>query len=114
MLTTTGRRTQIVRIVPVLLLLLAAVVFAAQNAVVVTINVLAWQLNASLAIVVAIAVAVGAIGGILASVPRLYRMRAHEKRLRARLADLGDHDDSAAPHGVTAAKTATSPSHRQP
>jgi lipopolysaccharide assembly protein A len=103
-----------VRIVPVLLLLLAAVVFAAQNAVVVTINVLAWQLNASLAIVVAIAVAVGAIGGILASVPRWYRMRAHEKQLRARLADLGDHDDGAAPRGASAAKTATSPAHRQP
>jgi lipopolysaccharide assembly protein A len=84
--------THVMRIVLVLLLLLAAVIFAAQNATVVTITVLAWRLDASLAIVVAIALAVGAIGGLLAGVPRLYRMRAHEKRLRAQLADLGGDD----------------------
>ena len=77
------------RIGLVLLLLFVAVIFAAQNAGAVTIKVLAWRFDASLAIVVAIAVAVGAIGGLLAGLPHFWRLRAHEKRLRAQLTDLG-------------------------
>jgi uncharacterized integral membrane protein len=98
------------RIALVLLLLFAAVIFAAQNATTVTITVLAWRLNASLAIVVAIAFAVGAFGGVLASVPRLYRMRIHEKRLRAQLADLGGDDEAVAKRGLAQSSTLAPPS----
>ncbi|HET9394857.1 MAG TPA: LapA family protein, partial [Nitrospiraceae bacterium] len=50
--------------------------------------VLFWKLNASLAIVVALCVTAGALLGALISMPRLYRMRAEQRRLRAQLAEL--------------------------
>jgi uncharacterized integral membrane protein len=80
------------RIVLVLLLMIAAVIFAVQNATMVSVTVLTWRFEASLAVIVVVCLALGAIGGVLISVPRLYRMRAHEKKLRARLADLGEDE----------------------
>lgn len=77
-----------VRTFLILLLVLAAVLFAVQNADVVTVDVLFWKLNASLAIVVALCVTAGALLGALISMPRLYRMRAEQRRLRAQLAEL--------------------------
>jgi putative membrane protein len=77
-----------VRTILILVVPLAAVIFAVQNADVVTIDVLFWKLNASLAIVVALCVTAGTLLGALISVPRIYRMRAEQRRLRAQLADV--------------------------
>ena len=76
------------RTILILVLVLAAVLFAVQNADIVTVDVLFWKLNASLAIVVALCVTAGALLGALISMPRLYRMRAEQRRLRAQLAEL--------------------------
>lgn len=76
------------RIALVLLLLLTAVILAVQNAAVVTVTFVFWRVEASLAVIVALCFAIGAIGGVLAAMPRLYRMRAHERQLRAQLATL--------------------------
>lgn len=80
------------RIVLALLLLFAAVILAVQNATAVTISFWFWRVDAPLAIIVALSFALGAVGGILLSAPRLYRMRSHERQLRAQLADL-DRDE---------------------
>jgi lipopolysaccharide assembly protein A len=84
-----------VRTILILLLVLAAVSFAVQNADVVTVDVLFWKVNASLAIVVALCVTAGALLGGLISVPRLYRMRAEQRRLRAQLAAVDSSATSA-------------------
>jgi lipopolysaccharide assembly protein A len=83
-----------VRTILILVVVLAAVIFAVQNADVVTVDVLFWKLNASLAVVVALCVIAGTLLGALISVPRIYRMRAEQRRLRAQLADA---DSSAMP-----------------
>jgi lipopolysaccharide assembly protein A len=77
-----------VRTILILVLVLAAVIFAVQNADVVTVDVLFWKLDASLAIVVALCVIAGTLLGALISVPRIYRMRAEQRRLRAQLAEV--------------------------
>lgn len=77
--------------------LLLAVILAVQNAGVVTITILAWRAQASLAIVVGVCLTAGVLVGVLISTPRLRRMRADQKRLRTRLAELGvDPDEEAA------------------
>lgn len=73
------------RTIFILVLVLAAVIFAVQNADVVTVDVAFWKLDASLAIVVALCVTAGALLGGLICMPRLYRMRAELRRLRAQL-----------------------------
>ena len=71
-----------------LLLVFAAVIFAVQNANVVTVDVLFWKLDASLAIVVALCITAGMLLGALISVPCIYRMRTEQRRLRAQLAEV--------------------------
>lgn len=75
------------RTIILLTLMLAAVTFAVQNADKVTVDVLFWRLDASLAIVIALCVAAGVLLGVLIAVPRIYRMRADQRRLRAQLAE---------------------------
>jgi uncharacterized integral membrane protein len=94
-----------VRTVLIVVALLAAVIFSVQNADVVTIDLFFWTMRASLAIVTASCLAVGAVIGILVVLPRVYRMRASERRLRAQLADL---DATAAPTRSTASSTGQS------
>jgi uncharacterized integral membrane protein len=84
-----------VKTAAVLVLILAAVGLAAQNATAVTITVLTWRFEASLALVIAMCVAIGFIAGVLLLLPRLYRMRSRERQLRAQLADLGAPADLA-------------------
>ena len=83
-----------------LLLVFAAVIFAVQNADVVTVDVLFWKVDASLAIVVALCVTAGMLLGALISVPRIYRMRTEQRRLRAQLAEV----DSSAMSELSKAK----------
>jgi uncharacterized integral membrane protein len=81
-------------------LALAAVIFAVQNADMVTVDVLFWKLDASLAIVAVLCVIAGTLLGALLSVPRIYRMRAEQRRLRAQLAEV----DSSAMSELSKAK----------
>jgi lipopolysaccharide assembly protein A len=74
------------RTIILLTLMVAAVIFAVQNAGRVAVDVLFWRLDASLAIVVALCIAAGVMVGVLITVPRFYRMRAEQRRLRAQLA----------------------------
>ena len=83
------------RTVLILGLMLLAVIFAVQNADVVSVDFLFWKLDTSLAILAALCITVGVLLGVLLSVPRIYRMRADQRRLRAQLAEL---DPSVASH----------------
>jgi uncharacterized integral membrane protein len=75
-----------------LLVMLVAVIFAAQNATAVTIDLFIWRIDASLAVVIASCFAIGVIAGFLFALPTIYRMRSHKRRLQAQLADLGADD----------------------
>jgi putative membrane protein len=85
-----------VRTIILLTLMLAAVTFAVQNADRVAVDVLFWRLDASLAIVIALCLTAGVLVGVLLCVPRIYRMRADHRRLRAQLAGLDDSGTSQA------------------
>jgi putative membrane protein len=76
------------RFVLILLGMIVAVIFAVQNAMPVNIRLFLWNLNASLAIVVAICFALGAIVAGLMLMPEMFRHRSGERRLQARIADL--------------------------
>jgi uncharacterized integral membrane protein len=76
------------RTVLILGLMLLAVIFAVQNAEVVSVDFLFWNLNASLAVLAALCITAGVLLGVLIVVPRIYRMRADQRRLRAQLAEL--------------------------
>ena len=76
------------RTVLILGLMLLAVIFAVQNADVVTVDFLFWKLNASLAVLAVVCITVGVLLGVLIVVPKIYRMRADQRRLRAQLAEL--------------------------
>ena len=76
------------RTITLLILMVVAVIFAVQNAGRVAVDVLFWRLDASLAVVIALCVATGVLVGVLITVPRMYRMRADQRRLRAQLAGL--------------------------
>jgi len=86
-----------------LLALLAAVAFAVKNAGAVTVDLLAWRIEASLAVVIASCFAAGVAAGSLFGMPKLYRACADRRRLRAQLRDLGADDAPAAKAAVPAA-----------
>jgi lipopolysaccharide assembly protein A len=83
---------KIMRLFFLLLVMLVAVIFAAQNAKPVSIDIFIWRIDASLAVVIASCFAIGVIAGVLFAVPTLYRMRSHKRRLQTQLADLGAED----------------------
>ena len=93
------------RFIVVLLLLVLAVVFAVQNATMVTLTAFFWQLDASLAVIIVLCFAVGAIVATLALLPSLYRHRTEHRRLQSRLATLERTNAS------TTAPTTTTESH---
>ena len=76
------------RLVLVILFMVVAVVLAVQNADVVAINVLWWELRASLAVIIVTGLALGALTALLALAPKLYRQRKSERSLRARIVTL--------------------------
>lgn len=79
------------RLFAVFAIVIAATTFAVQNAPAVTVNLFPWRFDAPLALVITACFAAGALVSLLASVPhlyRLYRMRAHERLLRAQAADM--------------------------
>ena len=72
----------------VLVALVIAVIFAAQNADVVILKVFAWRFEASLAVIIVLCFAVGVLVSLIALLPRVYKGRSHERRLNAKIADL--------------------------
>jgi putative membrane protein len=71
-----------------LAVIVLAVVFAAQNADVVNLSLLAWNLNASLAVIIVLCFALGALAAALALMPGIYRSRAEQRKTNRRLAEL--------------------------
>lgn len=92
-----------------LVVVVLAVVFAAQNADVVNLSLFAWNLNASLAVIIVLCFAVGALAAALALMPGIYRSRAEQRKTNRRLAELeyssqnGVHSSS---HPIAAATPA--------
>jgi uncharacterized integral membrane protein len=88
------------RLALILTIVLLAVVLAVQNAEVVTLSAFAWRLEASLAVIIVLCIAVGAIIAALALAPQIFRRRAEEHRLRRQIAELDPptaaRDDAAA------------------
>lgn len=80
------------RIAALIILLLLAVAFAAQNTDAVHVSLLFWEPQASLAIVMALCVALGFLIGLLAVVPSFLKGRRHARGLERRLATLDTVD----------------------
>lgn len=68
--------------------ILAGVVLAVQNASAVAVQFFFWRGQTSLALTVTLCFAIGALLSLLLSMPRIYRMRAHERSLRDRVSQL--------------------------
>lgn len=71
-----------------LLIALLAVVFALQNATMVTITFLAWQFQGSLAFLLLLTLAVGFLIGWLTAMPSVIRHRLEKSGLRKQIATL--------------------------
>jgi uncharacterized integral membrane protein len=78
-----------------LLIAIIAVIFAVQNTTTITVNFLFWTFQSSLALVLLIALSVGALISILASTPSLLRdkwtIRSHRKKVVELESVLDDH-----------------------
>jgi uncharacterized integral membrane protein len=76
------------RIAALIAVLLLAVVFAVQNTDAVNVSLLLWKPQASLALVMALCLALGFLTGLLAVVPSFLKGRRHARNLQRRLAEL--------------------------
>jgi putative membrane protein len=74
------------RIAALIVVLLLAVAFAVQNTAAVNVSLLLWKLQASLAIVMALCLALGFLIGLLAVVPSYLKGRRHARNLERQLA----------------------------
>jgi len=79
-----------------LIISIVAVVFALQNLTPITVNLLAWQFQGSLALVLLIALAVGVLTSVLVSMPAVIRRNrstsTHAKRILELENQLADRD----------------------
>ena len=78
----------IVILIIVLIIAIVAVVFAVQNTATVSIAFLAWQSDGSLALVLLIALAIGAIIGLLVVSPALVRRGLRISKQKKKIAEL--------------------------
>ena len=86
------------RLVVVLAIVVLAVILAAQNARVVSLSLFIWTLEASLAVIIALCCASGALIAALAMAPGMFRRRADQRKLHKRIADLEAHTIQDKPH----------------
>ena len=93
------------RIAFLLTVMILAVMFAVQNAEVVSLDVFFWTLNASLAVIIVLCFAVGALLTALAMAPGMYRSRSGARRLQARVTEL---ENTARPDDPAHARTSGS------
>jgi lipopolysaccharide assembly protein A len=80
------------RIAALIAVLLLAVAFAAQNTDAVHVSLLLWKPQASLAIVMALCLALGFLVGLVAVVPSFLKGRRHARNLERQLAQLDTID----------------------
>lgn len=78
-------------IIAAILVAIGGVAFALQNNVPVTVNFIVWRFDSSLAMVLLLALAVGAIIVALITTPGTLRRQWHEIRLRKRIDELDRH-----------------------
>jgi uncharacterized integral membrane protein len=90
-----------IRLGLVLAAIVVAVVFAAQNADVVNLSLLGWNLDASLAVIIVLCFATGALVAALALMPGIYRSRSEQRKTKQRLAEL-EHSPQNGAHGSAA------------
>ena len=97
------------RVAALILVLVLAVAFAVQNTAAVNVSLLLWKSQASLAIVMALCLALGFLVGLLTVVPSFLKGRRHARNLERQLATL-DTLDSASPSRKGAASADVVPS----
>ncbi|HEX4969575.1 MAG TPA: LapA family protein [Steroidobacteraceae bacterium] len=103
-----------IRIAALILVLLLAVAFAVQNTGAVNVSLLLWKSQASLAIVMALCLALGFLVGLLAVAPSFFKGRRHARNLQRQLAKLDTDAVSASqPSPMSADVAARGPSERQ-
>lgn len=90
-----------IRLGLLLAVIVLAVVFAAQNADVVNLSFLGWNLDASLAVIIVLCFSAGALVCALALMPGIYKARSEQRKTRQRLAEL-EHGSQGATKGSTA------------
>lgn len=76
------------RVILVIGIVLLAVVLTVQNYTVVTLNFFAWTMQASLAVVIVVCLAAGAVLASLAFAPGLIRSRSGLRKLERRIVEL--------------------------
>lgn len=96
------------RIAALIVVLVLAVAFAVQNTAAVNVSLLLWKSQASLAIVMALCLALGFLAGLLAVAPSFLKGRRHARNLQRQLSKL-DTTDSVSPSRKTATSADAAP-----
>ena len=94
------------RVAALIVVLLLAVAFAVQNTAAVDVSLLLWKSQASLAIVMALCLALGFIIGLLTVAPSFLKGRRHARNLERQLATM----DSVSPSRKSARSADVAPS----
>lgn len=77
-----------IALITTVVLAVLSVVFAVQNSAVITVSFLAWEVDASLALVLMITLIAGVLIGYLAGLPSVWRKGSETRRLRRQAGDL--------------------------
>jgi putative membrane protein len=72
----------------IVVLAVLSVVFAVQNSAVITVSFLAWEVDASLALVLMITLIAGVLIGYLSGLPSAWRRGSETRKLRRQVDDL--------------------------
>jgi len=75
-------------LITIIILALVSVVFAVQNSGVITVSFLAWQVDASLALILMITLVTGVLIGYLVGLPSVWKRGAETRQLRRQVDDL--------------------------
>jgi len=67
------------------------VLFAVQNSAVITVTFITWTFEGSLAFILALTFAIGALAGIFISIPTLWRKARQTKAQRKRIQELEEN-----------------------
>lgn len=81
------------QLIAALIIVFLIVMFAVQNAVAVSVVFFLWRVDASLALVIAACVGIGALIGALVTVPTMLRERISISRLRKQVETLRAEND---------------------
>jgi putative membrane protein len=85
----------IVYLVLALIIAVIAVIFALQNAMIVTISFFVWKITGSLSLVLLVTLAIGALIGLLVLLPAViknsFQVSGHRKRIGSLEKEISDH-----------------------